>query len=190
MLDDKEIILRCQSGRMDVIEILIDRYKNPLYKFCCHLTNSRQEGDDLFQETWVKVMKNINLCDSTKPFETWLCTITVNLYKDKYRRSKRWLNRIKDYFTNETKEIEMTGVESREPLPEEQLINRELKDNLKACINKLDDIFKIPLVLFYYKEMSYQEISDILDIPAGTVKSRLNSGRNKLKEMMEVKNYG
>jgi RNA polymerase sigma-70 factor (ECF subfamily) len=171
---------------MDVMEIMIERYKTPLYRFCHHLTSNKYDCEDLFQETWVRVVKNINSFDQDKNFETWLCTIAVNCYKDRYRRSKRWLNRIKDYFTNEDKEQEMENAASLDPSPEEQIVAVEMRESLREQINKLDDIYKLPIILFYFKNMCHNDISEVLGIPVGTVKSRLNTGRSKLKAMMEV----
>jgi len=190
MIENIELIQRIQSGQRDLIDILIDKYKNPFYKFCYHLTSNRYDADDLFQETWMKVVKNINLCNKDKQFEPWLYSIALNLYKDKYRKSKRWLNRIKEYFDTEVKDHEIELIDSGEPLPEDKLLYNEQKDQLKECINKLDDSFRIPIILFYFRELSYDDISEILALPLGTVKSRLSSGRKKLMKLMEEDKNG
>ena len=80
----------------------------------------------------------------------------------------------------------MNSVQSTVPLPEDSLILSEEKLRLKKYLNELDDIFRIPLLLFFFKDLSYSDISEILCIPIGTVKSRLNLGKKKLKERMEV----
>lgn len=185
-MEDIELIRQYCNGQDDAGEILIDRYQNSLYKLCYNLSKNKYDADDLFQETWVKAVKNFKYYDGSRPFLPWLYTICTNLYKDKYRSKKRWLERIKDYFTNEEKDEEMERVSYGLPLPEGEVIIKYDRETLKKCIDMLNDIYKIPLILYYFKEINYNDISLILKIPIGTVKSRLNTGKRKLKELMEV----
>ena len=67
MLEDGEIIRRCQSGQMGLVDILIDRYKTDLFSLCIKLTRNRHDADDLFQDTWMRVMKRINRCSTERP---------------------------------------------------------------------------------------------------------------------------
>ncbi|WP_425449358.1 RNA polymerase sigma factor [Dethiothermospora halolimnae] len=189
MISDEEILKKYKNRQINSIDILIERYKGPLYKMCFRLTNDRYESDDLFQDTWIKVIKKIETFDHNKVFKTWLYTICVNTYKDKYRKKKRWLNVIKDFFSNETKDNKMRKV-GEEYLVDEEILDREIKNVLKKKIKNLDDDFKIPLILFYFKDISYKEIATILDIPIGTVKSRLNIAKKKIKKSMEEEHYG
>lgn len=186
MLEDKQIIKLYRSGQSDLIEILIDRHKNSLYKFCYHLTSNRFDADDLFQDTWTKAVQNLEGFDESKAFGNWLFTIALNTYRDRYRKAKRWLNKFKDFFSNEEKEEELTRVPSSSPSPDEQAVENEQKNKLTQCISMLEDDFRVPIILFYYKQLKYEDIAEILGIPAGTVKSRLNAGKNKLKKLMEV----
>jgi len=188
-LEDKDLIKLYKSGQQAVMEILVERYKNPLYKLCYHLASNRYDTDDLFQETWVRVVKNINSYDEDKPFAAWLYSICTNLYKDKYRSKKRWLNRIKDYFTNEKKEEEMGNVENNSFLPEEQIIDKYNSEVIRKCVNMLDDTYRLPIILYYFKELSYSDVALVLNIPLGTVKSRLSTGKKKLKQLMEVEQF-
>lgn len=190
MLEDKQIIDLYKSGNTEAIDILIERYKDSLYKFCYHLSPVRHDADDLFQDTWVKAVQHIETYDTGKRFNTWLFSICMNTYRDKYRKAKRWLDRVKVFFSNDEMQDEFDDMESPGiPVSEYMEIKEETKI-LRDSINSLDDTFRIPLILFYFKELSYEDISHILDIPEGTVKSRLNSGRAKLKKAMEVKGFG
>lgn len=185
MIEDRDIIERCKAGQMDLIDILIERYKTPLYRYCCYLTQSKLDADDIFQETWIKVVKNIYSFDSSNKFCPWLYTISLNIYRDNYRLGKRWLNRIKTYLSNELKDNEINSVADNSLPPDDQIIEIEMKKRLRLYINKLEDIYRIPLILFYFEDMSYKEVSEILKIPLGTVKSRLNTGKATLRKLME-----
>lgn len=186
MIDDSTIISRCQAGQTGLSEILIHRYKNPLYSYCLKLTRNRNEADDLFQDTWVMAVKNINNCAPEKRFITWLLTICINLYRDRYRYKYRWMRVIKSYVLDRHKEKEMGNLKSTNAGPDEKMIENEREIALRKALNGLKDIYRIPVILYYYREFSIDEISNMLAIPKGTVKSRLASGRDKLKKNMGV----
>ncbi|RCX07342.1 RNA polymerase sigma-70 factor (ECF subfamily) [Anaerobacterium chartisolvens] len=189
MLEDKQIIKLCKSGYIDMLEILIDRHKDSLYKFCYHLSQNKLDADDLFQDTWVRTMQSIASCDEERAFSNWLLSIALNAYRDRYRKTKRWLNKLTDFFSNEEKEAALHNAPSHAPPSDEQAVDNELREHLVHCINLLDDTFRIPVILFYFKQMRYEDIAEILDIPVGTVKSRLNSGKSKLRKLMEVEYF-
>ena len=186
MLDDSTIISRCQAGQLALSEILIHRYKKPLYSFCCKLARDRGEVDDLFQDTWVKAIKNINRCAPERRFITWLFTICINLYRDSYRYKYRWMKVIKSYFLDKQKEKEMGNLKSSDVGPDERIIKNEQEITLRKALKSLKDIYRIPVILYYYREFSIDEISNMLVIPKGTVKSRLAAGRENLKKIIEV----
>lgn len=190
MFDDKELIKSYRNGNENSIDILINKHKNLLYNLSNKLTENSYDADDLFQETWVKVFKNIDRYDENKSFETWIYTICINTYKDKYSKKKRWLNIIKDYFNNEDKDGVFKNATENKLLPEQEVVKEEKNSLLLKEINKLNDTYRIPLILFYFKDISYKEISNILDIPTGTVKSRLNYGKKKLKSALKEGFYG
>lgn len=175
--------------KRDKLLYLMDISANKIYKLCYQLTNNKFDADDLFQDTWVRVVRNFDYYDESKSFDTWIYTITINLYKDKYRKQKRWLNIVKDFFTNEKKDFELLNATEDKLDPQLHLVDKESIKELGKFLNSLSDTFRIPIILYYFKEMNYSEISRILDIPLGTVKSRLSRGIGKLKKMMEKGGY-
>lgn len=189
-LEDSDIVRLYLQGNEDVLDILVDRYKDALYRFCYHLTSDKTQADDLFQDTWLKVVDKIQYCDLNHKFTTWLYTIAMNLYRDRYRKAKRWLKKMRFMFEDEEGKSEIERISSEEAAVSEQLEEKEMKKDLIKLINSLKDSYRIPLILYYYKEMTYEEIGQVLDIPVGTVKSRLNTSKKILKEKMEEKSYG
>lgn len=190
MLEDSELISMYMKGNPDVLDILVHRYKDSLYGFCYHLTSNKNEAEDLFQDTWLKVVDKVQYYDLNKKFSTWLYTVTLNLYRDRYRKAKRWLSKIRFMFDDEEGNSELERIDSGEVAINDQLEENELKRDLIKSINKLKDTYRVPLILFYYKDMTYEDIAQILDIPMGTVKSRLNTCKKILKEELEAKNFG
>lgn len=181
-IEDFEIIKRYKSGQTKLMEYLVHKYKNTLYKLCFHLTNNKYESEDLFQNTWMKVIDKIDTFDEKKEFKNWLYTITVNLYRDNYRRKKRWLNRIVEYFSEEKKENDFSKVKSSYGNPEKDMELNMEKQKMLKIVNNMDDKYKVPIILYYFKEMNQKDISIIMDIPVGTVKSRLNYAKMVIKE--------
>lgn len=188
-MEDNEIVSRYISGQSEVMDILVDRYKIPLYRLCYHLTANNMDADDLFQETWIKAVKSIKLYDTGKPLLPWLCTICTNLYKDRYRVKKRWINRIKEYFSSQEKDAEMDSVHNSAPMLEDELVEKFDREAVRKYINMLDDTYRLPIILYYFKEVDYSDIGEILGIPIGTVKSRLYTAKQKLRKLMEVEQY-
>jgi RNA polymerase sigma-70 factor (ECF subfamily) len=190
ILEDRDIIKRYLAGQMDIIDILVDKYKNPLYKLCHHLAREGPDADDLFQETWIRAIKRVRLYDSDKPFLPWLCAICTNLYRDNYRMRKRWLSRVREYFSGEEKEADMESAGNQSPLLEDELMEKLDRECVRRFVDKLDDMYRLPVILYYFKEIDYADIASVLNIPMGTVKSRLYGAKQRLRKLMEVEQYG
>lgn len=182
-LDKKQNMLSWQWDSGDTVYKLYDLHKELHFKYCCRLTGSKHDAEDLFQEAWIRVMKNIGSFDASKPFKNWLFKITTNLYRDDYRKAKRRIGSIAapDKTAGDSTE---SGYADLAGSVEEQVEDKELKVRLIACLNSLDDKYKIPLVLFYFKEVSYGDMVEILNIPMGTLKTRLNKGKKIIYEMI------
>ncbi|MBS4538434.1 sigma-70 family RNA polymerase sigma factor [Clostridium sp. D2Q-11] len=189
MIEDKKLIENYINGNRYSADLLIDKYQNLLYKLCNKISKSKDEAEDLFQESWLKIFKNIHKYNSSQTFENWIYTICINLYRDKYNKKKRWLNIVKDYFSNENKEVEINN-STHNITPLEDLLHKEDRSSIRASLNSMEDKYRIPLILYYFKDLSYKDIADILDIPVGTVKSRLNTSKNRLKSLLKEEFYG
>ena len=186
-MDEKIIIERCRNGCIEYFEILIKKYENMLYKYCFYLTGSKEEGNDLFQETWLKAFTKIKTYSDDYSFKNWLLSIASNTYKDWYRKQKRWSKKIKSYFKSDRMDKEMESIPSNQNLPEEEYITKDTSNELKELVIKLKTHYKEVIILYYFEEKSIKEISFILSIPEGTVKSRLSQAKKILKQRMEVK---
>lgn len=185
MLEDQEIIRRCKSGQTDLMDILIDRYQTRLYTLCRRLTRDPDDADDLFQDTWVNVVKNISRLQADHKFASWLFTVCVNRYRDRYRSRKSWLARIKEYTSGEVKEREMALQKSRDPGPDELVVRDEAEAAVRNAVDRLSDTVRIPIILHYFHDLGLREVAQALGIPEGTVKSRMARGREMLKKTLE-----
>ncbi len=158
-----------------MINQYIKLYGKRLYGLCLSLCADRTEADDLYQETWLKVLKNISRFNEDMEFEPWLTKICVNTYRNTLRRMARspFLN----YFSStEEKENVLNNVASPE---------KEDYSALYEAINNLPEKLRVVIILFYFRDMDIKVTADILGIPEGTVKSRLNKARKLLKEVLK-----
>ena len=151
----------------------IRKYGKRLYGLCMTLCADKHEADDLYQDTWVKVIRSFDSFDTSKDFEPWLTRLCVNTYRDKLRRISRspFLN----FMSNESKD----AVFSKAAAPE-----GEDYSDLYAAIDQLPEKMRLAIILFYFEDMDISKTAETLGIPPGTVKSRLNKARKLLKEVL------
>lgn len=160
-----------------MIDQYIRRHGKRLYGLCLTLCASTYDADDLYQETWLKAVKNIEQYDHTKEFEPWLTRICVNTYKNTVRRMVRSpiFNR---FSSNEEKDSVLDAAPARAAKQKGDYTR------LYRAIDDLPDKLRITVILFYFQDMDIASTGRVLGIPAGTVKSRLNKSRRLLKEAL------
>ncbi|MBQ9119535.1 MAG: sigma-70 family RNA polymerase sigma factor [Lachnospiraceae bacterium] len=156
-----------------MINQYIHQYGKRLYGLCLSLCANSFEADDLYQETWLKVVKNIAQYDASKEFEPWLTKICVNTYRNTLRRIAR--SPLLHFASSEEKDALLQSV----PAPE-----RKDYAPLYAAIRNLPEKLRLAVILFYFRDMDTHGAAQVLGIPEGTVKSRLNKARKILKEVL------
>jgi len=185
MASDAAIIQRCQNGELNQLEVLVEAYGGRLYGLCCKLTETGVDADDLYQDTWVRIMDNIQCFDIRQRFLPWLFTICLNRYRDKYRRRERWRKRLTSVSGIPGEVGPLQRAADSRPGADEQLVATEELKWLRHAVNRLDDTIRIPLLLHYYRDFGLAEIATMIGVPEGTIKSRLARARKLLKELME-----
>ena len=168
------------------LEACIHLYGKELYSFLCHLTGNRQEADDLYQDTFLKLMEIGESPDFDRNPKSYLLTIAVQIWKNR-RRKYAWRQRITGGTVSGDEMI--WEIPSEENTAEEQMISEEEKRMVRAAVEGLPYRYRLPIILFYMEEMKIAEISRILKIPEGTVKSRLHKAKKMLEKELEVVFY-
>ena len=184
-LTDEELILLFQNSDKNAYSELVLRYKDKLKSFIFRFTNEMALAEDLAQDTLVKVYIKKDSYREIAKFSTWLYTIASNLAKTELRKKKR-------RGTYRFSDLDKDDMEFIAKSPEEGTTGDEIgKINddkiIHQSLTELDDEFKNIIILRDIQELSYDEVSKILEIPLGTVKSRINRGRFKLKEIIKQK---
>lgn len=155
----------------------ITKHSLDLTRLCLSLCGNRADADDLFQDTWFKAMKNYSKYNKTLPFDKWLFAICVNTYKNNLKLA---FNRRNVSFADDEEKTRFIN-----SIPDISGENSDDYIMLHTAIQRLDKKRRIVLLLFYFKDYSIKEISEILKIPEGTVKSRLYSAKSELKRRMK-----
>lgn len=196
---DDELMERFQKGDEDAFTLLVRRHEKPLINFIAQFIGDRDSAEDLAQETFIRIFQ---AAPRYKPgraqFNTWMYHIASNLCKNELRnrarRERHWVdNTVKDSDAEDA-EAGSESLITNAPAdatyqPDRVLERKELRDALRKAIAALPEQYREPLVLRDIQGLSYEEISKVLGIRAGTTKSRINRARlilkDKLKPFME-----
>ncbi len=176
---DEELIARFQNGDAYAFDLLVHRYKDPLLNFIYRFLSDLVESEDIVQETFYRVYKNKHYYKEVAKFSTWIYTIAGNLAKTELRRRKRRKVFSIHKETAAEKELELPDLKSD---PEKEVNTVITEKIIQKSINSLPQKFKQVIVLRDIQGFSYEEISSIIKVPLGTVKSRVNRARLKLQE--------
>lgn len=170
------------------LEQCIRDYGKELYAFCSQLTANKQEAEDLYQDTFLKAVELMERIDYENNPKSYLVSVALRLWKNK-KRKFAWRMRIAgiEQLIEETAEDKKPEEHSKFESPvEEGILQKEIKMQVRKAVAGLEEKYRIPVYLYYTLELPISEISKILKIPAGTVKTRLHKARQLLKDELEV----
>jgi len=175
---DFSLVSRCLRGDEPAWEDLVRQHTRRVYGLCFRFTGSGSEAQDLTQEVFLRVFRTLKTFRSTEgSFATWLARVTRNLLIDNYRRTRQ--ERVTDSIEEQLPTIEEAGG-AASVRPDHALAGREASEILQATLQKLSPDLREAVILRDLQEMEYREIAEVLRIPEGTVKSRINRGRAEL----------
>ena len=179
---DSSLVTRCLRGDETAWEDLVRLHTRKVYALCYRFTGSGSEAQDLTQEVFLRVFKTIKSFRSAEgSFATWLSRVTRNLLIDHYRRTHH--DRVTDSIEEQLPMMEEEGAASPQR-PDHAVAGREASEILQATLQKLSPDLREAVILRDLQEMEYREIAQVLGIPEGTVKSRINRGRAELARLL------
>ena len=161
---------------VDKISEYIRLYGKDLTRLCLSLCKNPADAEDLYQSTWEKVLKNIKKYNNEKPFDKWLFAICVNTHKDMVKSPFR--KKILSFSKAEDLELTLNSIPDN-IAPKDEFLS------LHQALSHLSLEKRQAIALFYFKDYSAKEVAEILNIPEGTVKSRLSSAREQLRKELE-----
>ncbi len=170
------------TGDYSSVESLIRAHEDSLYGLCRYLEGNSADADDLYQQTWLKAIQNAQTYKH-KSFRNWLYTICINTFRDQRRKANRREKITDDSMDAETKEFAMAS--ATDGVSAENIVIRNFeKRRLLDIVNRLPDKHRLPIVLHYFSDLDYNDCARVLNVPIGTIKSRLNSAKKKLHSEM------
>lgn len=178
-----QIIYKMNNGNREAFADLVTLYKSQVYSICLRMTGLPQVAEDLAQDTFIRAYTNLDKYDTNRKFTTWLYRIATNLSIDYLRKKKPGASL--DANVPGTDGLTMySQLGSGEPGPDEQAVQSELQTRVRAAIYRLPEKYRSAIVLKYLEDLSIKEISEILDIPEATVKTRVHRGREYLRKWL------
>jgi len=178
-LTDEQLISRFQNGDVSSFDILVRRYQNPLFNYVSRFVGDATEAEDIVQETFYRLYRNKHYYKEIAKFSTWIYTIAGNLARTELRRKKKRKFFSINFFMSTDKDYDIPDPTSS---PEEKLDAVVTDEIIQKAIKKLAPKFKEVILLRDVQGFSYDEIAEIVNVPLGTIKSRVNRARLKLQE--------
>lgn len=188
-LPDQELLARLKLAPRDQLmsgfELIVERYKNAIVSFLYRFTGDFRTAEDLAQETFLRVFKKIHDYNHAAKFSTWLYTIASNLAKDEFKRRSRHPARSLDWKGggDTTREVPQVKADTTASVPDVRLEHEETRQGVNRALTLLEEHDREILLLKDVQGLSYEEISTVLELPMGTVKSRLSRARTAFKDV-------
>jgi RNA polymerase sigma-70 factor, ECF subfamily len=186
MDEDRELVLKSQRGDADAFEQLVIRHQKKMVNIAYRITGSYEDACDVAQDAFVSAWKEIRRFECKARFSTWLYTITVNLSKNRLKQIITARNRHEVSIHAEEGSIHIDPP-STSPSALDMMERRDLQKNVQDCIGRLEEDFRLVVVLRDIQGFAYSEIGTMLKAAEGTVKSRLFRAREMLKKCLKEK---
>jgi len=177
---DEDLMKSCSEGDMRAFELIVLRYKDAIFNFIYHFVADYHRAQDISQETFLRVLKNVDRYRSRNKFKTWLYRIAVNLCKNELRDRTRHkalsldnvdldiMNLSQDHYTSPDKAYE----------------KEEIRRLVENAVNSLPEDQRMIIIMREYQDLSYEEIASALNCSLGAVKSRIYRARQNIKKML------
>jgi RNA polymerase sigma-70 factor, ECF subfamily len=174
------LVRRCKQGDELAIEVMVQRYQNYVFRLCYLIMRNEQDAEDLTQDTFIRACRALPRFEIREgiSFEAWLYRIAVNCCRSRMRR--KWYQVVPWQRLGFGERI----AAAPEDRPERVVLRGEQRSQVLTAISKLSEKHRLVIILRYYADLSNEEIASVLNIPSGTVRSRLHTARQRLRELL------
>ncbi len=170
-LSDEEVIKKVRTSNRNLYALIIDRYQKKLIRYAYNLIKNEEKAIDVVQESFIKAFVNLNDFDIEKKFSSWIYRIVHNQIINTIKKHQREISLSEDLDFQSEEDIE------------KDFEKKEIVEKIEKCLENIPLLYSEPLSLYYLDEKSYEEISDILRIPMGTVATRINRAKKIMKKI-------
>ena len=167
------------ANDQDAFSELVYLFQDPVYNLCYRMLGDAGEAEDATQEAFLRAFMNLRRYDTKRSFKTWLMSIASNHCIDRWRKRRMHFVSLDDEPT-----AAALALSSNDPLPEQAALSSEKSELLQGLLLKLDESYRLPLVLRYWYDYSYAEIAQVMDTTESAIKSRLFRARRTLADLL------
>lgn len=180
--DDDMLIRRAQGGDRSAFDVLVSRYEIKAFQYAFRLTRNTEEAADVVSDAFIRVYNALGTFKGQSSFSTWMYRILTNCFLD-IRKKVRPTSPLEVASQTGEGEIERQ-IEDLRPTPHEESERVEREERVERAINRLPEYQRAMIVMYHVEMLTYEEIAGALDLPIGTVKSRLNRARLSLRDFL------
>lgn len=183
----RELIARAQTGEPQALSQLVLSQQHYVYSIAMSVLKHPEDAADLTQEAFIRLFRALPQYNGESRFTTWLYRLVVNMCRDELRRRGRQVP-IAPPAPDEEESDQVASVadDDRWADPEQALASQELRAQVRRALTQLEEHYRLVLTLYYFEDMKYTDIADILDIPLNTVKSHIRRGKERLAAILET----
>ncbi len=185
IVSDEDLMMECRKGDMSAFELLVRRYQDALVNYIHYTINDYHRAEDLAQETFLRVFKNASRYEPKASFKSWLYTIATNLSRNEIRNRARRKTYFLEDMVEENEDVYHSEfmIDTRFQ-PDILYEKKERQQLIKKALKQLPENQRLALTLVTYQELSYEEISGILNCSVGAVKSLIHRARQNMKKLL------
>ncbi len=185
IVSDEDLMLECRKGDMSAFELLVRRYQDALVNYIHYTINDYHRAEDLAQETFLRVFKSASRYEPKASFKTWLYTIATNLSRNEIRNRARRKTYFLEDMVDENEDVYHSEymVDTRFQ-PDILYEKKERQQLIRKTLKQLPENQRLALTLVTYQELSYEDVSEILNCSVGAVKSLIHRARQNMKKLL------
>lgn len=173
-ITDQELVVRILRGEDHLFEEILDRYRNQVAALIYSITGSQSDLEDIAQEAFLAVYKNLTSFQGRSSLGTWIYRITVNKSRDWQRRN---------YLSRPVELLELTGLYRASPQETPDIEEQEV---IRNAVRRLPEKYRLVIILYYFHDLSCREVAEVLALPEKTVETRLARGRKRIEMMLDM----
>lgn len=179
--NESDWLAKAQKGDTEAFTRLVEIYQTPVYNLCYRMLNNAGDAEDAAQETFLRAYQSIRRYDNSRSFPTWLLSIAAHYCIDQIRKQRMSLVSTEDSVYPELMDMS--------PGPESSVSRIEERKEIQAILDTLQSVDRAAVVMYYWYEMSYEEIGEALDLTLSAVKSRLHRARRAMAEQWTAREH-
>lgn len=185
---DDYLIEKCKKGDRAAFDRLLDKYESRIYNFAYRISGNHEEASDITLEAFIRAFNSIKSFRRDAAFSSWMYRIVKNVFLDRRKINEKHNHiSLNESYETDHGYVQRDVKDESTPSPEDTLLSTEKRELIMNMLSELPDHHRIPLIMYYSEGMAYEDIAKALDLPIGTVKSRINRARTTLTEKIHDK---